>query len=428
MRELLPCPFCGGEAEISTHMDESIWSHETVPYTKVACRECEIGTEYRCQGWEPTALEEWNRRATPAPVAAPSEPRQWRCFHCDEIFTTVDAATDHFGPAIYSDPACAIDAHRLRELEAELTRHREEDTDLHRELHRKDSERQQAVQRAEEDGYARGLRDGANLPSDSSERAAVASGTPAGANAAKREELGLSDGENLCDTCQGDGTIDETLGGHSFSNPKAPCPDCDGKGWWAAGAPAVNEWREAIEGQLMLAHLGTTDTPAYSDPRQAIGALLDWHVEVARGAPAVKDEREAWIDGLPSLYFHTGDIKDVNTVLVNRADLRASMGATPTPPEDWHAKADRLKKCVDYAPTAVSALEFRNQLHQHLSAGATPAQSEDKEHAAMYRWLRNRQFASGGNEDDGDFRWASCFEEPEQLDAAISAAMKGEKS
>lgn len=35
-----------------------------------------------------------------------------------------------------------------------------------------------------------------------------------------------------CDTCQGTGEIDETLGGESFSSRDASCPDCDGKGWW----------------------------------------------------------------------------------------------------------------------------------------------------------------------------------------------------
>lgn len=35
-----------------------------------------------------------------------------------------------------------------------------------------------------------------------------------------------------CDTCEGGGEIDETLGGKSFSNRHAKCPDCDGKGFW----------------------------------------------------------------------------------------------------------------------------------------------------------------------------------------------------
>lgn len=33
-----------------------------------------------------------------------------------------------------------------------------------------------------------------------------------------------------CETCNGEGTIDERLGGEHFSNPKATCPDCDGDG------------------------------------------------------------------------------------------------------------------------------------------------------------------------------------------------------
>jgi hypothetical protein len=59
---LLPCPFCGGEAHISTRMDEDIWSHNTVPYTTVTCGDCDIGTNSTCEGWDPTAQEAWNRR------------------------------------------------------------------------------------------------------------------------------------------------------------------------------------------------------------------------------------------------------------------------------------------------------------------------------------------------------------------------------
>lgn len=41
-----------------------------------------------------------------------------------------------------------------------------------------------------------------------------------------------SDSTRECETCQGTGTIDETQGGEPFSNPKARCPDCDGKGYF----------------------------------------------------------------------------------------------------------------------------------------------------------------------------------------------------
>ncbi len=32
----------------------------------------------------------------------------WRCFHCDETFTTPGAAADHFGNYINSTPGCVI--------------------------------------------------------------------------------------------------------------------------------------------------------------------------------------------------------------------------------------------------------------------------------------------------------------------------------
>ena len=91
-------------------------------------------------------------------------PNAWRCFHCDEVFTSSEAAAEHFGPRIFSDPACTIDAARLRELESELARYREEDTDLHREIHGLHAANDEAVRRAEEQGYERGLRDGMAAP------------------------------------------------------------------------------------------------------------------------------------------------------------------------------------------------------------------------------------------------------------------------
>jgi DnaJ-class molecular chaperone len=35
-----------------------------------------------------------------------------------------------------------------------------------------------------------------------------------------------------CETCNGEGTIDERLGGYCDSNPAATCPDCEGVGEW----------------------------------------------------------------------------------------------------------------------------------------------------------------------------------------------------
>lgn len=106
----------------------------------------------------------------------------WRCFHCDDVFTTVGAASDHFGPHPAATPGCVIDKilpeggtntqrglgllMALRKAEAELMRYGSEDTDLHRAMHRQDCEHRQALIREEEKGYARGLADAASIAAE----------------------------------------------------------------------------------------------------------------------------------------------------------------------------------------------------------------------------------------------------------------------
>lgn len=62
-RELLPCPFCGCEANLSTYETESLWSHNIVTYTQVGCEECGyfISSE---PGFEVEAPGRWNTRAS----------------------------------------------------------------------------------------------------------------------------------------------------------------------------------------------------------------------------------------------------------------------------------------------------------------------------------------------------------------------------
>jgi len=93
--------------------------------------------------------------STPEPVA-------WKCFHCAESFTNVEDARLHFGATERVQPICQIDAAHVREMEAELSRYREEDTDLHRTIAALESAHYLALQREEEKGYARGLRDARN--------------------------------------------------------------------------------------------------------------------------------------------------------------------------------------------------------------------------------------------------------------------------
>lgn len=67
-RELLPCPFCGSPAKLNRTIGESLWSHDQVEWTQVQCTndDCGIATENHCEGWEPTPVEAWNRRAAAA--------------------------------------------------------------------------------------------------------------------------------------------------------------------------------------------------------------------------------------------------------------------------------------------------------------------------------------------------------------------------
>lgn len=97
------------------------------------------------------------------PDTYPTPEHGWVCFHCGETFPgTMSgqyAARLHFGASIHDEPKCQISARRLRDMEGQLRRYREEDTDLHREIARLQSDHAIALRREEEKGYARGLRD-----------------------------------------------------------------------------------------------------------------------------------------------------------------------------------------------------------------------------------------------------------------------------
>ena len=79
--ELLPCPFCGSKATASVNQGESLWSHDVVDWTRVHCTndDCNAQTEATCEGYEPSAIEVWNRRTSPT-VAG--EPVAWLSTDC----------------------------------------------------------------------------------------------------------------------------------------------------------------------------------------------------------------------------------------------------------------------------------------------------------------------------------------------------------
>ncbi|USN16384.1 hypothetical protein PLUTO_00680 [Luteibacter phage vB_LflM-Pluto] len=88
-----------------------------------------------------------------------NEPVQWRCFHCDEVFTIREQAALHFGTSERQNPACQIDIAEYRAMEARMVRYNEEDADIHRRMARMQSEHASALRRAEEAGYAKALKD-----------------------------------------------------------------------------------------------------------------------------------------------------------------------------------------------------------------------------------------------------------------------------
>lgn len=84
---------------------------------------------------------------------------EWRCFHCDEIFTDPKDARLHFGDDCMSTAACQIDVAAVREMEIQLARYRSEDSDKDRDMYRMQAEHTIAMREAEEKGYRSGLID-----------------------------------------------------------------------------------------------------------------------------------------------------------------------------------------------------------------------------------------------------------------------------
>lgn len=124
----------------------------------------------RDQYWMPVIAEllaEIDRlRAAPGGVVVP----EWRCFHCDSVFTDKACAALHFGEGEISTPACRIEGaekygllEMVRKQEAELDRFRREDTASYREFYALSADHNRALIKAEQQGYDRGLADGRAL-------------------------------------------------------------------------------------------------------------------------------------------------------------------------------------------------------------------------------------------------------------------------
>lgn len=92
--------------------------------------------------------------------------KQWRCFHCDELFTDREAAADHFGAQIdglADDTACKLNAtdglivKMLREAQEELRKYHQEDNAAYREFYALGAKHSTALLEAEQLGYDKGV-------------------------------------------------------------------------------------------------------------------------------------------------------------------------------------------------------------------------------------------------------------------------------
>jgi hypothetical protein len=90
--------------------------------------------------------------------------RRWRCFHCDAVFRSEHQAGIHFGADQSATCACVLPheqhlVEHIRDLEAQLARHRAEDGDVMRSIVALEADHRRALISAEETGYGRGVRD-----------------------------------------------------------------------------------------------------------------------------------------------------------------------------------------------------------------------------------------------------------------------------
>lgn len=93
----------------------------------------------------------------------PTPVEGWTCFHCGTHFAGTfkgwQEALHHFGENVQGDAWCQYTAKQVRAMEALLRGYQQEDTPRDRYLHKIQAENAVALRRAEEEGYARGLRD-----------------------------------------------------------------------------------------------------------------------------------------------------------------------------------------------------------------------------------------------------------------------------
>lgn len=117
-----------------------------------------MGVPVRGAGWREDQNIPLYLAAQPAEGSA-QVAKEWRCFHCDESFPDRDAARLHFGTSERQSPICAVDQAEYRAMEKRMEAYNAEDAEIHHEMYAQRNRHAQELLRAEEKGYARGLKD-----------------------------------------------------------------------------------------------------------------------------------------------------------------------------------------------------------------------------------------------------------------------------
>lgn len=94
--------------------------------------------------------------------------KQWRCYHCDAVFTNPHEAGIHFGADLARTCACVLPheqhlVEHIRDLERLLESYRTESNHVMRAIMTLEGSHTTALRDEEERGYARGLRDGRDI-------------------------------------------------------------------------------------------------------------------------------------------------------------------------------------------------------------------------------------------------------------------------
>lgn len=93
--------------------------------------------------------------------------KKWRCFHCDEVFTRMECAKEHFGLHEGCEPGCVERLkggdvgllRRVRDLEQQLVSFLNETGAVEAYVQGLKADHAVALRREEERGYSKGVQD-----------------------------------------------------------------------------------------------------------------------------------------------------------------------------------------------------------------------------------------------------------------------------